>query len=148
MEKIGKSEVVEESWDKKKIVTALLFLVLFAGTAYAAKKYFLGSSTDQFLQKFSQQSQGVVAGISTENQNADTTQNKTPTPPFTFSGTNIQNSLQEKFASIKNQVGSLSVDDIASASPQVQKVITDLKALQDYPKTQAKQFCENLCRNF
>lgn len=145
---MGKPEVIEESWDKKKIAVTLLFLVLFVGTAFAAKKYFLGSSSDQFLQKFSPQSQGVVAGVNTDSQDTGTTQNKTPTPPFIFSGANIQNSLQEKFALLKNQVSSLTVDDVASASPQVQKVINDIKALQDYPKTQAKEFCENLCKNF
>lgn len=146
MEKKENIELVESRWDKKKLVVAVLLLFLFVGSAYAAKKYLL--STKDIISQRSKITSGVVAGVSTEDNTTEPTQNKDQPPPFSISSSAIGEVVQEKIATIKKQVSSLTVDDVASASPQVQRVINDIKALQDYPKTQAKEFCENVCKNF
>lgn len=150
MEKKENIELVESRWDKKKLVVAVLLLFLFAGTAYAAKKYIVGDSSKP-INRSSVRSGGEVAGVrttSTENKDTDSENSKNESSPFSISSSSIQEAVQGKIDTIKKQVSSLTVDDVASASPQVQKVINDIKALQDYPKTQAKEFCENVCKNF
>ncbi len=138
---------MEESWDKKKIAIAIVLLFLLVGSAYAAKKYILPSLEEQFVEK-TKVTKGVVEGAQTTNQEEDTKKDSTSKPPLSFSSSLIQETVQEKFAAIKNQVSNLSVDEVASASPQVKKILNDFKALQDYPKNQAKEFCENMCRSF
>lgn len=148
MEKKDNIELIDERWDKKKIALAVLLLFLFVGSAYAAKKYILGDSLNT-VQKPVVRSGGEVAGVSstsTESESKNSTENKKQ-PPFSFSSSSVQDVVSEKFSAIKNQVSSLTVDEIASASPQVKKILNDLKALQEYPKTQAKEFCENMCKS-
>lgn len=148
MEKKDNIELIDERWDKKKIALAVLLLFLFVGSAYAAKKYILGDSFGS-VQKPVVRSGGEVAGVSTastESESKKSTENNKQ-PPFSFSSSVIQDAVSEKFSSLKNQVSNISVDEIASASPQVKKILNDLKALQDYPKNQAKEFCENMCKS-
>ncbi len=147
MEKKDSIELIDERWDKKKIILAVLLLFLFAGTAYAVKKYILGDEITSSVRKSVVKSGSEVAGASTENKSTESTENKKQPPPFSFSSSVIQETVQEKFSALKNQVTNLSVDEIASASPQVQKILNDFKALQEYPKNQAKEFCENMCKS-
>lgn len=147
MEKKDNVELIDERWDKKKIVLAVLLLFLFVGSAYAAKKYILGDSSGS-VQKSVVRSGGEVAGVSTadtESESKNSTENKKQ-PPFSFSSSSVQDVVSGKISSLKNQVSNISVDEIASASPQVKKILNDLKALQEYPKNQAKEFCENMCK--
>lgn len=148
MDRQEKIELIDERWDKKKIIVAVLLLLSFSGTAFAAKKYVLSNEMTSPVRKSVVESVGEVAGAITENKNIDLKEDNNQKSPFSFSSSGIQEVVQEKLATLKNQVSSLSVDEIASASPQVQKIINDIKALQDYPKNQAKEFCENVCKNF
>ena len=118
-------EKLEEasSWNKKRIFTALFFLVLLAVGAYLFKTRILGEKID-----FS----GAVKGASTVAV--------PPIPNF-----NLQKTFQQKLEGIKQEVQSLSIVDIASSSPQVQKALNDLKALEGYPKNEVKNLCQKIC---
>jgi hypothetical protein len=35
--------------------------------------------------------------------------------------------------------------EVASSSPQVQKILNDIKALQQYPANQIKDLCRKIC---
>ncbi|QQG40999.1 MAG: hypothetical protein HYV37_01605 [Candidatus Levyibacteriota bacterium] len=140
-------ELVEESWDKKKIAIAAILLFCLVGFVYAAKNYFLESFEQ--TRKTSPKSPGSVAGASAEENKDSSSDSKDDSKPFsfTFNSSSIRSEAQKKLDSLKEQVGNLSVEDVASSSPQLQRVINDIKALEQYPKNQAKQMCENICKS-
>lgn len=132
----------EQIWDKKKIiVTFVICLGLFVA-GYGAKVF--------VLDKFNQSSP-TVSSVPPSVEGASTDSSGTPQPSIDTSAAisvpDVKATAQQKLNDIKSQVDNLSVDDIASSSPQVQKVINDLKSLQDYPKDQVKQMCDNLCKS-
>ncbi len=134
----------ESAWDIKKIIIAVVLLIIFLGGAFWVKANMLGikQSAQKTVQSF-----GSVEGASTENTNNSSENQDTPPPPVVFSPGHLQDDAQKKLDQIKAQVANLNVQDVASSSPQVQKVVNDIKALQGYPKDQAKQMCENLCKS-
>jgi len=60
----------------------------------------------------------------------------------------IKNSVQNQLDNLKAEAQNVDLTEIASSSPQMQKVVNDLKALQDYPKNQVKATCEQICNSF
>ncbi|MBI2431150.1 MAG: hypothetical protein HYV39_03990 [Candidatus Levybacteria bacterium] len=142
-------EFAEQTWDKRKILMAVIALFFLSGVAYAAKTYVFDAKETKFPKKVSTKSSESVAGITTgeENNESSSSSSDENKDPFPFSPSVIRQDAQQKFEEIKNQVTNLTVDDVASASPQIQKVINDLKALEQYPKSQAKQMCENICKS-
>lgn len=61
---------------------------------------------------------------------------------------NVQETVQEKIKTLVEQAQEISLPEVASSSPQMQKLVNDLKNLQDYPKSQAKETCQKICANF
>jgi hypothetical protein len=59
--------------------------------------------------------------------------------------TDIQTTFEERLLDIREEAENIDVAEVASSSPQVQKVISDLKNLQNYPRNQAKEACFNIC---
>ncbi|MBI2026120.1 MAG: hypothetical protein HYT06_01940 [Candidatus Levybacteria bacterium] len=57
----------------------------------------------------------------------------------------IREGIQSNINNLKTQAQNLDVAEIATSSPQVQKIINDLKSLQDLPKSQLKSTCERIC---
>ncbi len=58
---------------------------------------------------------------------------------------NIQEAVREKINSLKQEVSRLNIVEVASSSPQVQKIINDIKSLEQYPGNQAKEICKKVC---
>jgi hypothetical protein len=120
---LKKKEVKNEiEWDRKKIFAFLLFLVGIVIFGYAAKIIVLGEN-------LSSKNVTSVKGVSVS------------TLPLPDIKSNIQNNINN----LKAEAQNINVVDIATSSPQVQKVINDLKAIQDYPKNQLRQTCEKIC---
>jgi len=121
-----KEAKVEEVWDKKKIaitivaiVLLLIGLVVFTGmlnTKDTTKKE-TGLSIKQ-----------SVKGMEAEKEIQ-----------------NIKEVLGEKIEEITKEASSINIAEIASSSPQVQKVINDIKELEKYPSDQAKGICQEIC---
>lgn len=114
-----------ESWNKKRIFIAVFLLALFIAGGYFLKaKVFIDSS----------QQAKSVKGISTEEKPTE--------PPFKI---NVQEAVREKINSLKEQVSGLDVMEIASSSPQMQKILNDIKSLEQYPTNQVKEICRKIC---
>src|ERR1035437_9555160 len=115
---------VGESWNKKRVFVAIFLLALLMAGGFYLKIRFFSQPPES------------VKGVSTEIKITD------PAKP------NIQEVVKEKIDSVKQQVSSLNISDIASSSPQVQKILNDIKSLQQYPTNQVKEICKKLVENF
>lgn len=123
-----RDEVEEKTWDKKKIVIGAVVLLIVAAILYT------GRTT--ILAKLAQLPQTDVRGVKMEKVNFPSQQYSIGSP---------KQAVQEKIEAIKKEVNSLDVVEVASSSPQVQKVINDIKALEQYPQSQAKEACKKIC---
>lgn len=137
-------EVVEEAWSIPKIIIGVVSLItVVGGGLYLKSNYFDTNTSGNIHQK-----KTAVEGVTTssEDGNGSSTKKDSPTLP-NFSPDNIRVDIQNKVDEIKKQIISLNPSEIASSSPQVQKIIQDMKSIQDYPKNQAKEMCENICKS-
>lgn len=112
----------ERPWDRKKILFALFALILLASAFF----YFKDSL-------FPQQSEVSIKSAVDRNLN----QNQEVL--------GATQRVRERIEEIQESVNSLNVVDVATSSPQIQKVISDIKALESLPRNQAKEACENIC---
>lgn len=117
----------EKVWDTKKVGIFILIL------AFAAIGLFYGFKDQRF------KSAEDVRGVQTEEENLQ----ESRVEPPTFDG--LQTTFQEKINEIKEDTESIDIAEVASSSPQIQKVINDIKNLQNYPRSQAKEACFNIC---
>ncbi len=124
MRKIEKEEI---AWDKKKIIATLVIFILAIAIAIQVKDIVFPPDYKPPVQKQKEE----VKGLNTAE----------------FSS-NIKQSISDNVNNLKTQAESLDVAEIASSSPQVQKLINDLKSLQDLPKSQLKSTCEKICSGF
>ncbi len=116
----------KESWNKKRIFFAIFLLIVAIVGGYFFKTKVLGSQN-------SPQSAKSVEGISAKQEDVKNL------------GASIQDAVKEKINSLKQEVSGLNLSEIASSSPQVQKIINDVKSLEQYPVNQAKEICKKIC---
>lgn len=138
-------DMTQESWDKKKIIFAIIIIIFIFAGGFALKNLLLSKSGSLNLnpKNFSLEN---VKGISTKK---DESVNKDQRNSISFpSASGLQTNLQQKIDSIKQEVNNLKIEDVASSSPQIQKVVDDIKSLESYPKNQAKEMCQKVCNSF
>lgn len=133
----------DDSWDKKKIIIFLLIGATLIFGAYGAKVYVLGANSTVSPTKKSLEP--AVEGASTTSENAPqlSRENKTQAPVQPLSS--VRSAVMDQLETLKQQVTNINPEEIASSSPQVRKVLEDLKSIQQYPKNQAKEICQNIC---
>lgn len=120
MEEVG----VKESWNKKRIFAALFLITLLVAGIYFFKSRVLDLNL----------SPKSVKGINSEG--------KKEKEDFKM---DIQGAVKEKINSLKQEVSSLNIMEVASSSTQIQKIINDIKALEQYPTNQARELCKQIC---
>lgn len=124
-------EIKKESWNKKRIFAAFFLIVVLIVLGYFLKTKVLGqksSSTD---------SPKAVKGTATTK-----TENKQEEQGLNI---NVPKKVAEKIESLKQEVKGLNIAEIASSSAQVQKIINDIKSLEQYPSSQVKDVCRKIC---
>jgi len=57
----------------------------------------------------------------------------------------LEKSIKENLDALKKEVADLSIEDIASSSPQIQKIIEDFNSLKQYPVNEIKDICRQIC---
>lgn len=121
-----KKEKVE--WDKPKIAlfVILAFILLFAG--YEIKSLTL----DKNISNISS------LPVGTNFKDASTINSST---------VSVKDTIKQSINDLKKEATSINVADIATSSPQVQKVINDLKSLQNYPSSGLKNACLKICNS-
>lgn len=121
----------EESWNTKRIFAALFLITALIIVGYFLKTKVLGENSSP-----TDSSKAVRGTTSTKEENKEQEQGL---------NINVQKVLQEKIESLKQAALGLNVVEIASSSPQVQKIINDIKSLEQYPTNQAKEICKQIC---
>ena len=122
-----------ETWNRKRIVFAFMVVALLGLGAYSLKNIIL-SKSKQFSLK-------SVMGINSQKDNKI----KSLSDNSKSASIPLQAVIQEKLDTIKKDINGLNIVDIASSSPQVQKIINDLNSLKDYPKHEVKDICQKIC---
>lgn len=123
-------EPVEEVWSFKKIFIGVIVLtIIVGGLAYWNKDSLIALK-----------STGLITRDNVKGANTRDVQ------PRSIS--EINSEVQNRVNTLKEQVNSLNATEVATTSPQVQKILQDLKSLEQYPKNQAKEACIRVCNNF
>ena len=113
------TEINKETWNKKRVFFGIFLLaLLIIGGGYL------------FRDKIFPRQLKSVEGASTSR--VDT-------------AANVQEAVREKIDNLKQEVSGLNLMEVASSSPQVQKILNDIKALQQYPENQIKDLCRKIC---
>ena len=110
------------AWDRKKILLAVLILACLIFALF----YFKDSIFPQ---------QNGVSIKSSVDKNLNQNQEVL----------GATQRVRERIEEIQENVNSLNIVDVATSSPQIQKVINDIKALESLPRDQAKNACEKIC---
>jgi len=118
----------ESQWDKKRIILFSILVFLAIIGAYYVKTLILPDNTSKDLSSNSVLKESVKGASTSEN-----------------SPGSLKQGIQNQINSLKDEAQNINVVDIATSSPQVQKVINDLKAIQNYPSNQLKSTCEKIC---
>lgn len=118
-----KKEEIEESWDKKKLFVFFLIIFIIAGSIY-----YTVSSFD------------IKTSVKGASEEIEKKEFQKPI--------NLPAAFKNQLDSIKQNAASIDVTEVATSSPQVQKIINDIKALENYPGNQAKNFCQQICESF
>lgn len=129
-----------ESWNKKRVVIVLLTIILL-GFGVKTFVFDANKSEEVISKKFLKSVKGIGTGEKLSSQD----KSKNPSFPQNL---NLEKSLQQRLEGLKQEVQNLDVLDIASSSPQVQKVLRDLKELEQYPRSQAQELCQRICSSF
>jgi len=127
-------EEIEEQWSKKRILIAIVIVASLLG----AGVYFLKNGVFGVRDILSSK---AIWGANTTKE--DTVKkisegvSKKVSLPLT--------TIKEKLDNLKKEVANLSVEDIASSSPQIQKIMNDFNGLKEYPRNEAKNICQKIC---
>lgn len=137
---------IEESWDKKKVVVGLTLFLIALGTIILLKDRVFGKTLNPTSILKSVKSvislEKDVKGISSQDK-----KDSDVSIPVS-SAKRIQMRVYEQVESIKKEISNLSFTEIASSSPQVQKILKDVENLEKLPRNQAKEACQKICDSF
>lgn len=118
----------KESWNYKRIIIVVFLLITLAiGGFYIKSNYFKDTSSP---------------ALSVKGESVEINENLEKEEEINI---NLQDALKERIQNLKKEAGNLNVLDIASSSPEIQKIINDIKGLEEYPQNQFKNICRQLC---
>lgn len=120
-----KKEEKNEQWDIKKILITLFFVVVAFLVVIEVKKVFLPNVH--------------VLGLSGETK-------AVVKKPDVKAPVDVQSIVGDKIDEVKNTVNNLNAQEVATSSPQIQKVLHDIQGIKDLPADQAKQQCLRICQ--
>ncbi|MBP9716889.1 MAG: hypothetical protein KBD51_03015 [Candidatus Levybacteria bacterium] len=125
--KTRKKEESNEEWDKKRLIITTFFVVVAILAVREIKTTFF-SNNDEVL-----------------GQNVSVTPTPIKKPDVEIPRVNVANQVGSKINEIKRNIEGLNAQEVASSSPQIQKVLRDMEGLKDLPSNEAKSMCVKLC---
>lgn len=116
----------DQEWDRKRILIVLLFLGLLFIAVFELKDLFLNKNP------------GVLGRSSFDKASVEKPNIKPP-------DVDLESQVGSAIFDIKKNIGALDAREVASSSPQIQKVLNDIQGIKDLPSSQAKDMCLKLC---
>lgn len=132
-EKSKERKPKEEMGAGKKAMLSLFIVALVFVAAYTFKQNYFSQSANSLEGQYRKSSE--VQGATIQEQASRLNNSKA----------DLREAVQNNFNALKDQANNLDAEEIASSSPQVQKILQDLKSLEQYPKNQAKEACMRVC---
>lgn len=126
--KLKKKEKSEDDlvWDKKRIIIVLFFGLVILLLAYEAKKMFLPNTK--------------ILGESTVKKASEIEKPNIDSPDV-----DLESKVESSISEIKENIINLDPEEVASSSPQIQKVLKDIQGIRDLPADKARNTCMKLC---
>lgn len=116
----------EQEWDIKRILIVGFFLIVGLLVVLELKNVFLKDTS--FL------------GDAVQNKPVEIKKPNIKSP-----GTNFSSQVGSTVEEIKNNVSNLDAAEVATSSPQIQKVLKDIQGIKDLPSNQAREMCLKIC---
>jgi hypothetical protein len=113
----------QEEWDKKKIILVSIFVFVLLILGYSFKDYLLGTPSKKGQTTYDKKVKGLTTQV------------------------DFKKNVGDQINNLKIEAQKINLVDVATSSPQIQKVINDLKAIQNYPNNQIKDACMKICGN-
>ena len=121
-----KKEEDELIWDKKRLVIAFVLVLFILFAARQVKGMFFPNTN--------------ILGESTVRKASEIDR-----PNVDGSGIDIESNVTSRFQDIKSNIINLDPEEVASSSPQIQKVLNDIQGIKDLPADQARNTCMKIC---
>lgn len=109
-------------WDKRKIAIFLLVFSVIVISGIELKRVFFPNTK--------------ILGVSVQEPAEKPNINP---PRLNFS------SVNSSISEIKENIESLNAAEVATSSPQIQKVLRDIQGIKDLPTNQAREMCYKVC---
>ena len=123
-----KKEIEQDfEWDKKRILIGLSIFAVIVIAAFELKGLFFHKN-------------GNVLGETNINRSSEIEKPNVKPPNINF-----KSEVGSTIADIKKNIGQLDTREVASSSPQIQKVLQDIQGIKDLPSSQAKEMCLKIC---
>lgn len=124
-----KEDESDFEWDRKRVIFTALFLVAALLIAFELKGMFLDT-----------QGKRNVLGETSIRKSEEIKKPQIEGPSI-----NLQSEVGSRIDEIKKNINGLDAVEIASSSPQIQKVLRDIQGIKDLPANQAKDACFKIC---
>ena len=121
-----KKEEDELVWDRKRIIIAFALIAFILIGLRQAKGMFFPNTN--------------ILGESTVKKASEVEK-----PDVNSPGVDLESNVTSKFEDIKDNIVNLDPEEVASSSPQIQKVLKDIEGLKDLPADQARNTCMKIC---
>ncbi len=134
MQAIKEEEQLEEGWDLKKIAIGALMLLITGGVFF----YFFLLRNDSLVAKADKDIKTVL-GV--EEKTSDSREINPPQAP-------TKEEVNQIITEVKENVSKITADNLStsSSSSSLQKIIDDLKGLQDQSKKPVDVICDIVCK--
>jgi len=116
----------DKSWDFRKILAVLILLIVL-GFGF---KFFVLNNGSKLLNIKSVAVQGAKTSVSPNN---------------TQVSDSLKKGVESKINDLVKEVNQINVVEVATSTPAVQKVLNDIKSIQNLPQSQAKEQCLKIC---
>jgi hypothetical protein len=116
----------EFEWDKRRIITTLFFGVVVLLLVLELKNKLIPNT-------------GIL-GESTVKKSYEIKKPEVQGPNL-----DVESKVGTAIEDIKSNINEINPEEVASSSPQIQKVLQDIQGLKDLPSDKARSTCLKLC---
>lgn len=122
-----KEELDTDQWDKKKIIITTFFAIVAI------------LAVNEIKTTFFPKDEGVLG------QTTKITPTPIEKPNVGLPRFDVASQVGSRVEDIKKNIENLNAEEVASSSPQIQKVLQDIQGIRNLPSNQAKEMCIKIC---